>query len=135
MASFPLTADELAAFQEDNETLLPDTCRIYRDAPTELRPGDTWTGDTETDLWTGPCSLKVIPTRRDRYDTFGEALVFQVQYRLILPADADGFIITDKVQMLTCSDTDALTRTYEIRDIHRGSQLSQRRVTLHDLGR
>jgi len=135
MDTLPLTAGELTALRDDSEELLPDTCRIYRETPSELRPGDTWTSDSDSTIYQGACSLKVIPTKRDRYDNFGEGLVYSHQYRLILPYTATGIRITDKVQMLTSDDPDVLTRTFEVRDIHRSSQISQRRVTLHDIGR
>lgn len=137
MATLPLSAGELEALREDHEALLPDTCRIWRVIKeSELQPDGTFDDGEQETLYTDePCSLKVITARRERYAVLGEGLVYPVQYRLITRHDVDGVLIGDRVEILTSDDADVIGRLFEVKDIHRTTQISQRRFTLTDIGR
>lgn len=131
-----LTALELKHLRADQLALMGDTCRIKHVAdPAELDSDEVISTEAADVVYEGLCNITPIVARRDRFDEFGEGLIYQVQYRLLLPFDAIGFIITDRVEILTSADADLFARDFEIRDIHRVSDISQRRLTLHDIER
>lgn len=94
-----------------------------------------------TSIYEGKGSVTPIIARRDRFDEFGEGLIFSVQYRLTIPYRdrdgilIDGFRITDRVVLTSTKDNDLYNRDFEIRDIHRTTDIAQRRITLHDIER
>jgi hypothetical protein len=115
---------------------MEDTCEVYRiTAKAELQPDGSMGTDTEVILYSGLCSFNPIIARRDRFDQFGEGLIYSVQYRLTLPWNADGIRITDLVRITSSRDGEGDDRRFEIRDIHRVTDISQRRFTLHDIDR
>lgn len=127
---------EVDALREDNAAEFEDACRIY-----ELTPGTldlatkTVSADVERDVYTGPCSFMPIVARRDRFDQFGEGLIYQVQYRVLLPWDAVDIRITHRLVLTDTRDPDLLSRNFEVRDVHRATDLGQRRITVHDIER
>jgi len=131
-----LTDAELDAVRLDNEYEMEDTCRIYEvTTKGSLQPDGTMTPDVEATVYTGKCSISPIIARRDRFDEFGQGLVYSVQYRLTVPYTVVGVRITHRVTMVTTRDPDFVGRDFEVRDVHRTTDISQRRITLHDLDR
>ena len=127
---------ELDALRLEQEFEMEDECRIYRvSSKATLQPDGTLGSDTEVEVYSGLCSMAVITARRDRFDEFAGGLIFTVQYRLTLPWDCTGVRITDRVTMTTTRDPDFTGRNFEVRDIHRDSDTSQRRLTVHDIER
>lgn len=131
-----LTDAELDAVRLDNEYEMEDTCRIYEvTTKGSLQPDGTMTPDVENTIYSGQCSISPIIARRDRFDEFGQGLVYSVQYRLTVPYTVIGVRITHRVTMVTTRDPDFTGRNFEVRDVHRTTDISQRRITLHDLDR
>ncbi len=131
-----LTKAELDAVRKDFEGLLSDRGRFWRNnALSELQEGGTFSTADESLVWEGPCSIVPIAARRDRFDEFGEGLIYQLQYRILLPWDADGIRITDRFEVLISDDPEMFNRDFEVRDVHRVSEIGQRRVTVHDIQR
>jgi len=131
-----LTSPELDAVRLDNEYEMEDICRIYEvTTKGSLQPDGTMTPDVETTIYSGKCSISPIIARRDRFDEFGQGLVYSVQYRLTVPYTVVGVRITHRVTMVTTRDPDFAGRNFEVRDVHRTTDISQRRITLHDLDR
>jgi len=127
---------EIDQLRDQFEFEMEDECRIYRvTTEAELQPNGTKGSDTELNLYTGICSIAPIIARRDRFDEFGEGLIFSVQYRLTVPYDVTGVRITDRVVITLTRDPEMDTRNFEVRDIHRTTDLAQRRFTVHDIGR
>ncbi len=131
-----LRDEELDEIRLDMEAEMEDECRIFRVVTkAELQPDGSKGFDEETEIYEGMCSISPIIARRDRFDEFGQGLVFSVQYRLTVPWDTTALRITDRVEMTVTQDPDFAGRNFEVRDIHRTTDISQRRVTVHDLDR
>ena len=131
-----LTDLERRAVQEDFLELLSDRALFYRiDSASELQEGGSFSAETAHVVYEGPCSITPIVSRRDRFDEFGEGLIYQLQYRVLLPHDATGIQITDRLEVLESDDEEMFNRNFEVRDVHRTSEIGQRRVTVHDIQR
>ena len=131
-----MTTAELNAVRSEMVYEMEDMCRIYEvTTKAELQPNGTMGTDLESEIYNGICSITPIIARRDRFDEFAEGLVYSVQYRLTLPHTATGIRITHRVTMTSTRDPDFVGRNFEVRDIHRTTDISQRRITVHDLGR
>jgi len=136
LATGTLTDAEIDAVRLDSNYEMEDTCRIYEVYEKgELQQDGSMTSDSESEIYTGICSITPIIARRDRFDEFGEGLVYSVQYRLTVPYSVTGVKITHRVEMLTTRDPDFTGRNFEVRDVHRSTDISQRRITLHDIER
>lgn len=127
---------ELDAIRREFIAEMEDQCRIYRltmEAELQL---DGFKGvDEEEDIYVGICSITPIIARRDRFDEFAQGLIYSVQYRLTLPWSATGIRITDRVVITTTRDPEFADRNFEVRDVHRTTDIAQRRVTVHDIDR
>ena len=131
-----LRDEELDAIRDEFEFEMEDECRIFRvTSKAELQPDGTMGTDVTTDIYEGICSISPIIARRDRFDEFGEGLVYSVQYRLTIPYDVTGVRITDRVVMTVTRDGDMSDREFEVRDVHRTTDIAHRRLTLHDIER
>jgi len=131
-----LTDLERIGLQQDFEELLSDVGRVHRvDSPAELLEGEAFSAEDASTIYEGPMSVTPIVSRRDRFDEFGEGLIYQVQYRVLLPFTATGIQITDRLIMLESDDPEMLLRDFEVRDVHRVSEIAQRRLTVHDIER
>ncbi len=131
-----MTDVELNAIRDEFVFEMEDVCRIFRiTTKMTLQPNGTLADDPESDIYQGICSIAPIIARRDRFDEFGQGLVYSVQYRLTIPYSVTGVGITDRVEMITTRDPDFTGRNFEVRDVHRTTDISQRRITLHDIGR
>lgn len=126
---------QLDAIRDDQEEELEDECKITRKKEGALQLDQTFSGGTAKLVFEGFCSFSPIVARRDRFDQFGEGLIYQVQYRVLLPHDATGIRITDVFKLTVTKDPDLLSRSFEVRDVHRTSDISQRRITVHDIER
>lgn len=131
-----LTDAETNAVRDEFIFEMEDECRIYRvtDKAT-LQPNGTLGSDSESEIYNGICSIAVITARRDRFDEFAGGLIYTVQYRLTVPWTVTGVRITDRVTITTTRDPDFSGRDFEVRDIHRDTDTTQRRLTLHDIER
>lgn len=126
---------ELDGIRADVEPLFEDECIIKR--PKELATFDRATaGPTGTDtfdtIYEGRCSLYPIMSRRDRFDEFGQGLIFTRQYRVQLPWDVDDVQIRDIFTPTATDDPQALGRDFEVRDVVVSTNLGYRRLTVHD---
>ena len=131
-----LTQGEMEAVRSDFEGLLSDHCLFYRiNSQSELQAGGGFSTEDASVVYEGPCSIVPISSRRDRFDEFGEGLIYQLQYRVLLPWDASGIQITDRLEVTESDDPEMSNRNFEVRDVHRVSEIGQRRVTVHDIER
>lgn len=131
-----LRQGELDYIRRDMEIEMEDECKIYRVVTkAELQPDGSLGFDEETEIYNGICSIAPIIARRDRFDEFGQGLVYSVQYRLVLPWDTTGIRITNRVLITVSQDPEFTDRNFEVRDVHRTTDNAQRRITVHDLDR
>ena len=127
---------ELDILRRDFIAEMEDECRIFRLVAIAELQLDGYKGiDEEENVYTGICSITPIIARRDRFDEFAQGLIYSVQYRLTLPWTATGIRITDRVVMTLTRDPEFADRNFEVRDIHRTTDIAQRRVTVHDIDR
>lgn len=126
---------EVDAIREDNAFEFEDQGRFFRETIGTLQLDQTMSGGTSEIIYEGSCSFMPIVARRDRFDEFGEGLIYQVQYRVLIPWSVTGIRITDRFVLTTTRDPDLLSREFEVRDVHRTSDIGQRRITVHDIGR
>jgi hypothetical protein len=131
-----LTTYELDALRTDQEELLSDIGRFYEIlSPSTLQPGGTFSVEDATITYEGPMSITPIVARRDRFDEFGEGLIYTLQYRVQCPYVATGIAITNRLEIIESEDPAIDLRNFEVRDVHYTSEISLRRVTLHDTAR
>ncbi len=138
-----LLNSELDGVRDDNEYEMEDECRIYEvTTKGTLQPDGTMTADVEAEIYgvafdgnPGICSITPIIARRDRFDEFAKGLVYSVQYRLTVPFTVTGVRITHLCTITNTRDAEFTNRIFEVRDVHRTTDISQRRITLHDLAR
>lgn len=127
---------EVDAIREDNAFEFEDKGKFFRVTTGIL---NLTTGiiapDSEVSVYEGSCSFMPIVARRDRFDEFGEGLIYQVQYRVLIPWNVTGIRITDRFRLTTTRDPDLLSREFEVRDVHRTTDIGQRRITVHDIER
>ena len=125
---------ELAGARTDLLVELTDTCTIERitDKGTVNRTTAELVGETRDTIYTGICDCAPIRSRRDRFDTFGEALIFTRQYRVILPHDSADIQIRDIFTVTSSEDPEMVGRPMEVRDVHVTTDNIARTVTVHD---
>ncbi len=126
---------EVDALRQDNLVEFEDTGRFFRETLGTLQLDETISEGTLEVIYEGMCSFMPIVARRDRFDEFGEGLIYQVQYRVLIPWEVTGIRITDRFKILTTRDPDLVSREFEVRDVHRTTDIGQRRITVHDIER
>lgn len=134
MPNVLLTDRELAAIRQDTVQLRPDTGRFERQLTlSEYDPvtGLT-TGETRDLLYEGPCAIYPHMSRRDRFDEFGQGLIFTRQYRVNIPYTETDIQIRDRFTILISADPQLVGREMEVRDVVVGTNLGYRRITVHD---
>jgi hypothetical protein len=130
-----LTDVELNWIRVDQEAELDSSGIIYRitDPGTISKVTGLFTGPTSVTIYSGLLSVGPIVSRRDRFDVHGEQQIYQNQYRVLLPYDADGIHIGDFLQVTTSEDPDFVTKEMEIKDVLLVSDISLRRLTAIDI--
>lgn len=128
---------ELAGIRADTTQLFVDEGTVHRPDPNNDADFDPDTGaitdQTETLIYTGVMSIYPIESRRDRFDEFGQGLIFTRQYRVILPWDTPKFQIRDVVRATVSDDPKLIGRRMEVRDTFVSTILGYRRLTVHDI--
>lgn len=131
-----ITPSELAGLREDVEQLFSYEGRVTRDkGPGTLNP-DTSQYENPPDpelIYSGPYFLSPIISRRDRFDEFGQGLIFTRQYRVILPWDEAEIQVRDEFVAITSDDPQLVDRVMLVRDVMVGSHLGYRRLTVQDV--
>lgn len=128
---------ELSGIRSDSEQVFVITCDIERRTkrvPADVAADASMPQPTTTLYTDLRCSVYPIMARRDRFDEFGQSLIFTRQYRLDLPFDTDNIRIRDLVTIKTSTDSRMLGRVFEVRDVVEGTNSGYRRVTLQDAG-
>lgn len=129
-----ITAIELGHMRTDYDLEFDDECLIEEIVTqAELQTNGTISTEVRTTIYAGKCTLTPVAARRDRYDTYGESHQYQFQYRLAIPWNVTGVLTGHVVTMTSTTDPDIGTREMQVRDVHRVTDLAQRRLTLHDL--
>lgn len=129
-----ITSIELGHMRSDYDAEFDETCLIeWVTDPGGLQTDGTISTESRSTIYSGICSLFPVAARRDRYDTYGEGHQYQYQYRVALPWDATGIEAGHRFQMTSSTDPDIVGRDMEVRDVHRVTDLAQRRITVHDL--
>lgn len=125
---------ELDGIRIDTTPLFVDLCTIVR--PTGPPLFDPVNEDVEPEttvpIYSGVCSIYPIESRRDRFDEFGQGLIFTRQYRVVLPWDVDDIQIRDRVTITQSQDPQLENRPMEVRDVFVSTNLGYRRLTVHD---
>lgn len=126
---------ELDGIRIDAEQLFEDACTIVRpveratfDRETEVKVGN----DDDDAVYSGRCSIYPIESRRDRFDEFGQGLIFTRQYRVVLPWTVADVQIRDIVTVTTSADPQLVNRPMEVRDVFVSTNTGYRRLTVHD---
>lgn len=127
---------ELAGIRLDVDPFLfEDACTITR--TTDQGTVNTITGELESPtslpIYTGTCSLYPIESRRDRFDEFGQGLIYTRQYRVVLPYDVPEILIRDIFTLTASDDPQAVGRPMEVRDVILSTNLGYRRLTVQDV--
>jgi hypothetical protein len=126
---------ELDGIREDTEQIYTGECMIQRRNP--VIPDDVAADGslnvTRSTLYTDiPCTLAPIMSRRDRFDEFGQALIFTRQYRIRVHWSIENLRIRDLVTITAADDPAALDRLFEIRDVILSDDNSTRILTVQD---
>lgn len=126
---------ELGWIRVDQIAELDAFCTIWRltNPGTISKTNALLTGPSTVTVFTGLCSVTPIVSRRDRFDVHGEQQVYQNQYRVLLPYDADGIRIGDILQVTSSEDPDFLLKEFEIKDVLLVTDISLRRLTAIDI--
>lgn len=130
-----ITTGELEGVRVDVDQIFSYECTIFRSEGEGDLNEDTSQYDNPPDptlIYQGPYLLAPIISRRDRFDEFGQGLVFTRQYRVALPHTADEIQIRDVFTALTSDDTQLVGREMLVRDVLTGSHLGYRRLTVQD---
>lgn len=132
-----ISSEELAGIREDANQLFVDACVIER-IPTDKtsRQVERGTGQLIEDprelIYSGQCSIYPIKSRRDRFDEFGQGLIFTRQYRVVLPYDTNDVQIRDRFTVTSSDDGQLIGREMEVRDVLVSTIQGYRSVTVHD---
>lgn len=130
-----LTKIELAGIRVDQNAQLDAQCIIWReiDLGTISKTDATLNTPSNTTIFTGACFCAPIVSRRDRFDVHGEQQVYQNQYRILIPWDADTIRVGDRFRLTTSEDPDLLLKDMTIKDVLLVSDISLRRLTAIDI--
>lgn len=79
-----------------------------------------------------PARLAPVLSRRDRFDEFGNALVFTRQYRIKVSWDIDDVRIGDYATYTASNDPGAVGREFVVRDVVLSEDNSLRILTVQD---
>lgn len=130
-----ITPTELAGVRTDVDQFFSYECNVFRDEGLGALNEATGLYDSppaDTVIYNGPYHLSPIISRRDRFDEFGEGLVFTRQYRVIIPYDQDDIQIRYYFQAVTSDDTQLVGRPMLVRDVIVGTHIGYRRLTVQD---
>ena len=134
MSQLPINDLELSGVREDVEQVFKDEGKVER--ITSIGTLDHSTAElieeTRVLIYEGRCSLYPIVARRDRFDEFGQGLVFTRQYRLVLPYTVDNVQIRDRFTLTVSNDPQGIGREMEVRDVMVSTLLGFRRITVQD---
>lgn len=134
MSELPISDVEVAGIRADAEQLFKDECVVERitDWGTVNSSTAALENETRSTIYSGRCSIYPIMSRRDRFDEFGQGLVFTKQYRVVLPYTADDIQQRDRFYITSSNDTQLINREMEVRDVVMSSMLGYRRLTVQD---
>ena len=129
-----LTDEELAGIRVDAQTVINvDECIVERIVSEgTLLPNGFIVKDPRLNIYTGPCAVYPLLSRRDRFDEIAEGLIFTRQYRVDLPWDEADVQIRDRFKVTTTNDPQLLNREMEVRDVVVETNIAIRRLTVHD---
>lgn len=130
-----ITPNELAGLRTDVDQIFSYECNITRDQGEGDLNENTSEYDNKPDdlvLYNGPYFLSPIISRRDRFDEFGEGLIFTRQYRVAIPYTVDNIQIRDLFVAVTSDDPQLVGRPMLVRDVLVATHLGYRRLTVQD---
>jgi hypothetical protein len=129
-----LTQGELDGIRVDVDQIFEDVGKIERITSPGVLDHETalYTGEVRALIYSGPCLIAPIISRRDRFDEFGQGLVFTRQYRVDIPWDIDDVQIRDLFTSLSSSDPQVIGREMLVRDVLVGTNVGYRRLTVQD---
>lgn len=139
-----LSQAEVDGIRADAEQLFVDSVNIRRptspgtlNEATGLMVGPTFDDiliATQDALgnWIPNAAIYPIMSRRDRFDEFGQGLIFTRQYRVDLRWSEDDIQIRDEVIAVFSRDPQLIDRVLQVRDVVVGTNLGYRRLTVHD---
>ena len=129
-----LTDLELAGIRADVAGIFEDECEITREtSPGTLNHATAqYDSPTVVAVYSGECSIYPIESRRDRFDEFGQGLVYTRQYRVVLPYTVDNVQIRDEFVITASDDPQLIGRPMEVRDVLVSTNVGYRRLTVQD---
>ena len=128
-----IDALELAGIRTDLDGFFDDVGIIERIiTPGVLQANGTIAGEIRTTIYSGKMSVDPLLSRRDRFDEFGQGLVFTRQYRVDLPYTVTTVQIRDRIRITTSQDPQLVGREMEVRDVIVETDVGLRRLTVHD---
>jgi len=129
-----ITASELDGIREDVDQLFENTGKIERvtSIGTLNHATGLYTDQVRVLIYSGPCYIAPIISRRDRFDEVGQGLVFSRQYRVNIPWDQADVQIRDLFTPLTSEDPQLIGREMLVRDVLVQTNVSYRRLTVQD---
>lgn len=134
-----ISTAELDGIRADAVQLFVDACIIERPRTSKddsTRTVNRLTGDLVDDprdlIYTGNCSIYPIKSRRDRFDEYGQGLIFTRQYRVVLPWDTATVQIRDVWTCTSSDDPQLVGREMEVRDVLVSTITGYRSLTVHD---
>lgn len=140
MATEYLTQGELDGIRLDVAQIFKDACTITREPAGDAKYGTLNKATSEyesvpapTVIRSGNCLIKPIISRRDRFDEFGEGLVFTRQYRVAIPYSWDDIQIRDIFTATASQDSQLVGREMRVRDVIVGTDIGYRRLTVQDV--
>jgi len=116
------------------QTLMVDACRIYRVTAGALNTATGGLGDTELDLYSGPCRVKPVPSMRVGGENVGETLVARQAPIISVPMSVTNVSPGDRIEITSSSDA-ALTgsRRFLVRLVQAGTHITARRLVCEAL--
>lgn len=109
------------------ERLMQDTCRIYRLGEPTLNETTGTLAQTETDLYTGKCRIKPVPSMRTGGELVGESVVARQAPVISIPYSVTTVETGDRIQVTASTDGAALGKRYLIQAVLIGTHATARR--------
>ena len=128
-----IDALELAGIRTDLDGFFDDVGIIERIiTPGILQPNGTIAGEVRATIYSGKMSIDPLLSRRDRFDEFGQGLIFTRQYRVDLPHTVVTVQVRDRLRITASQDPQLVGREMEVRDVMVETDVGLRRLTVHD---
>lgn len=110
------------------ERMMTDTCRIYSEGEPTLDENTGVLTPAETDIYTGKCRVKPVPSNRTGGELVGENVVARQAPVVSIPFAEVNVDTGHRIQFLTSADPALLQRRYLIQAVMVGTHATARRL-------